>query len=61
MNRFLTLLVLLIVLTACRHAAPVQEGQQAVSSPEQPAAAEASPVEQGQNLRRTIEAEGFSS
>lgn len=61
MNRSFTLLVLLVVLTACRHAAPVQEGQQAVSSPEQPAAAEASPVEQGQNLRRTIEAEGFSS
>lgn len=61
MNRSLTLLALLFVLTACRHSAPVQEGLQAVSPPEQPAAAEAIPVEQGQNLRRTLEAEGFSS
>ncbi len=60
MNRPLTLIALLIAMTACRPSGSVQEEPKAFSPTEQQAAAEVSPV-QNQNLQRTIAAEGFSS
>lgn len=62
MNRYFALFVLLLGLAACtpRQAASVPENpvEPTESAPE---AAAATPVNQGQNLQRTIEVDGFSS
>ena len=57
MNRFLTLIVLTMAVVACqsRPAGTPQE------EPQEAAQAEPVAVPQGQNLQRTIEADGFSS
>ena len=57
MNRFLTLIVLTMAVAACQ-SRPAGTPQEA---PQEAAQAEPVAVPQGQNLQRTIEADGFSS
>ena len=57
MNRFLTLIVLTMAVAACQ-SRPAGTPQEA---PQEAAQAEQVAVPQGQNLQRTIEADGFSS
>ncbi len=61
MNRSLALFVLLLALTGCRPASPVQEVRQPDPSTEQQPSEAVQSVNPGQNLQRTIEADGFSS
>lgn len=61
MNRSLALFFLLLALTGCRPASPVQEVRQPAPSTEQQPAEAVQPAPSGQNLQRTIEADGFSS
>lgn len=61
MNRFPVLFVLLMAMTACRPAGPVQEVPPPGPSAEPQPAGAVQAGSQGQNLQRTIEAEGFSS
>ena len=61
MNRFLVLIVVLLALASCRPASPVQEASRPDPATEQPFAEAVQPDNPGQNLQRTIEADGFSS